>query len=616
APDTAPIHPGNESSDESSEDMGEGTSEGGTVYPSASTSQTTIAETDTSRLPDQLSICSLFLFGLHQYSDELCDCPFSPGSSTIPETVVPVRRCSTHATGWLRGSHPSLREGIVKRTVCFHWSGNTCRWHQEIKIKRCSNFFVYELKKPPVCSLAYCTVSKSFDPCVKHRVLNQPWRSTNCVGNLCSDSVQCDQSLVLGWYRFKSPGSSTIPETVVPARRCSTHATGWLRGSHPSLREGIVKRTVCFHWSGNTCRWHQEIKIKRCSNFFVYELKKPRVCSLAYCTVSKSFDPCVKHRVLNQPWRSTNCVGNLCSDSVQCDQSLVLGWYRFKSPGSSTIPETVVPARRCSTHATGWLRGSHPSLREGIVKRTVCFHWSGNTCRWHQEIKIKRCSNFFVYELKKPRVCSLAYCTVSKSFDPCVKHRVLNQPWRSTNCVGNLCSDSVQCDQSLVLGWYRFKSPGSSTIPETVVPVRRCSTHATGWLKGSHPSLREGIVKRTVCFHWSGNTCRWHQEIKIKRCYNFFVYELKKSPACSLAYCTEAGPVPTQPPTPQTSPPYDSPHWNVTAASGIGGTQIKLVIKFMGHVGVEVMQNIILELQLSLKNRFPDVDLHLSIADD
>ncbi|XP_078061654.1 uncharacterized protein LOC144487450 [Mustelus asterias] len=365
APDTAPIHPGNESSDESSEDMGEGTSEGGTVYPSASTSQTTIAETDTSvgpRLPDQLSICSLFLFGLHQYSDELCDCPFSPGSSTIPETVVPVRRCSTHATGWLRGSHPSLREGIVKRTVCFHWSGNTCRWHQEIKIKRCSNFFVYELKKP--------------------------------------------------------------------------------------------------------------------------------------------------------------------------------------------------------------------------------------------------------------RVCSLAYCTVSKSFDPCVKHRVLNQPWRSTNCVGNLCSDSVQCDQSLVLGWYRFKSPGSSTIPETVVPVRRCSTHATGWLKGSHPSLREGIVKRTVCFHWSGNTCRWHQEIKIKRCYNFFVYELKKSPACSLAYCTEAGPVPTQPPTPQTSPPYDSPHWNVTAASGIGGTQIKLVIKFMGHVGVEVMQNIILELQLSLKNRFPDVDLHLSIADD
>ncbi|XP_078061731.1 pancreatic secretory granule membrane major glycoprotein GP2-like [Mustelus asterias] len=211
----------------------------------------------------------------------------------------------------------------------------------------------------------------------------------------------------------------------------------------------------------------------------------------------------------------------------------------------------------------------------------------------------------------------LGYLTaVSKSFDPCVKHRVLNQPWRSTNCVGNLCSDSVQCDQSLVLGWYRFKSPGSSTIPETVVPVRRCSTHATGWLKGSHPSLREGIVKRTVCFHWSGNTCRWHQEIKIKRCYNFFVYELKKSPACSLAYCTEAGPVPTQPPTPQTSPPYDSPHWNVTAASGIGGTQIKLVIKFMGHVGVEVMQNIILELQLSLKNRFPDVDLHLSIADD
>ena len=46
-PAAAPIHPGNDSLDESSEDMGEGTSEGGTVYPSASTSQITIAETDT-----------------------------------------------------------------------------------------------------------------------------------------------------------------------------------------------------------------------------------------------------------------------------------------------------------------------------------------------------------------------------------------------------------------------------------------------------------------------------------------------------------------------------------------------------------------------------------------
>ncbi|XP_078088902.1 intersectin-1 isoform X1 [Mustelus asterias] len=48
APATAPTHPENDSSDESSEDMGEGTSEGGTVYLSACTSQLSIPDTDTS----------------------------------------------------------------------------------------------------------------------------------------------------------------------------------------------------------------------------------------------------------------------------------------------------------------------------------------------------------------------------------------------------------------------------------------------------------------------------------------------------------------------------------------------------------------------------------------
>ena len=47
APATAPTHPGPDSSDKSSEDMGEGTSEGGNVLASASTSQLTIPDTDT-----------------------------------------------------------------------------------------------------------------------------------------------------------------------------------------------------------------------------------------------------------------------------------------------------------------------------------------------------------------------------------------------------------------------------------------------------------------------------------------------------------------------------------------------------------------------------------------
>ncbi|XP_072347394.1 uncharacterized protein [Scyliorhinus torazame] len=546
----------------------------------------------------------------------------SPGGSTIPEAVVPVNHCSTSAPGWLRGRHPTPGDGEVKRQVCFHWSGNSCRWSQDIKIKRCRNYFVYYLKKSPACHLAYCTAgqSKPVDPCVSHQVLNQRWRSTKCVGRKCS-RLHCDNKLVPGWYRFNSPGGSTIPEAVVPVNHCSTSAPGWLRGRHPTPGDGEVKRQVCFHWSGNSCRWSQDIKIKRCRNYFVYYLKKSPVCHLAYCTAgqSKPVDPCVSHQVLNQRWRSTKCVGRKCS-RLHCDNKLVPGWYRFNSPGGSTIPEAVVPVNHCSTSAPGWLRGRHPTPGDGEVKRQVCFHWSGNSCRWSQDIKIKRCRNYFVYYLKKSPACHLAYCTAgqSKPVDPCVSHQVLNQRWRSTKCVGRKCS-SLHCDNNLVPGWYRFNSPGGSTIPEAVVPVNHCSTHAPGWLNGSHPTPGDGEVKRQVCFHWNGKSCRWSQDIKIKRCRNYFVYYLKKSPVCHLAYCTGEAVIPTLPTTPKPTLPQIASSMivpNLTSpAPGMGGKQFQLVITLLGDFDPDSMRKFILELQLSFRERFPDLKLHLSLGE-
>ncbi|XP_072347372.1 pancreatic secretory granule membrane major glycoprotein GP2-like [Scyliorhinus torazame] len=145
-------------------------------------------------------------------------------------------------------------------------------------------------------------------------------------------------------------------------------------------------------------------------------------------------------------------------------------------------------------------------------------------------------------------------CCHFLSADPCVNHTVLDQPWRSTNCANTNCS-SFQCDNNLLTGWYRFNGPGGSTIPEAVVPVKHCSTNAPGWLRGSHPTPGDGEVKRQVCFHLSGNPCDWSVEIKIKRCSDYFVYYLKKSPICFLAYCTVKAVIPTLPPTPETTVP-------------------------------------------------------------
>ncbi|XP_041038352.1 uromodulin-like [Carcharodon carcharias] len=129
--------------------------------------------------------------------------------------------------------------------------------------------------------------------------------------------------------------------------------------------------------------------------------------------------------------------------------------------------------------------------------------------------------------------------------DPCVDHTILDQVWRSVNCIWPVCSWQWKCDANLQEGWYRFKSSGGWKIPDSVVPELHCSTYSPGWLQGSHPTLGQGVVTRTVCFTSLWNPCNWTREIKVKNCSRYFVYELKPAPGCSAAYCTDPGTAPT-----------------------------------------------------------------------
>ena len=74
----------------------------------------------------------------------------------MADTVVPTLHCGTHAPGYLTGGHPTAAQGAVSRKVCFHWSNNNCRWFVNIKVRNCGAFYVYQLSKPPACSLRYC----------------------------------------------------------------------------------------------------------------------------------------------------------------------------------------------------------------------------------------------------------------------------------------------------------------------------------------------------------------------------------------------------------------------------------------------------------------------------
>ncbi|XP_048009721.1 adhesion G protein-coupled receptor E3-like [Megalobrama amblycephala] len=121
-------------------------------------------------------------------------------------------------------------------------------------------------------------------------------------------------------------------------------------------------------------------------------------------------DPCYNYTVLDNPWRSINNTinNNMCDTSVSWS-----GWYRLFINGlSAHVADTCVALYRCGTSVTLWIRGGHPTVKDGVVTRDVC-GYDVNYCCYHGSypIKVKACpGNYYVYELVSPNICNAAYC--------------------------------------------------------------------------------------------------------------------------------------------------------------------------------------------------------------
>ena len=101
---------------------------------------------------------------------------------------------------------------------------------------------------------------------------------------------------------------------------------------------------------------------------------------------------------------------------------------------------------------------------------------------------------------------------------------------------------SADCDSDLAVNWYRFTGAAGNAMPETCPAKYHCNTNVPGWLNGIHPTVAEGAVTRTVCYHWSSSCCNWSHSIKVLNCSGFYVYELQPTPGCDYRYCgTGAG---------------------------------------------------------------------------
>jgi cysteine-rich repeat protein len=93
------------------------------------------------------------------------------------------------------------------------------------------------------------------------------------------------------------------------------------------------------------------------------------------------------------------------------------------------------------------------------------------------------------------------------------------------------------CDSGMGNKWYRFQGAAGIKMPTTCPSKYSCGTDAPGWMQGNYPNQNEGIVNRTVCYHWDSSCCKWSNTIQVRNCGLFYVFKLPDTPNCSLKYC-------------------------------------------------------------------------------
>jgi hypothetical protein len=126
------------------------------------------------------------------------------------------------------------------------------------------------------------------------------------------------------------------------------------------------------------------------------------------------------------------------------------------------------------------------------------------------------------------------------------------QPYRTLDLANRNVSAAVGatplCDgpsgtpdvQWLGTGWYRFREPAGTQLPESPPDGFFCGTDAAGWLNGTHPTPEEGIVSREACFSIGGDPCGGGSGfIEVLNCQAFFLYKLVDITACNYRYCAE-----------------------------------------------------------------------------
>ncbi|KAI4899396.1 hypothetical protein NFI96_017007, partial [Prochilodus magdalenae] len=486
----------------------------------------------------------------------------------MPETCVSPVRCGALRPLWLNGPHPRLKDGVVIRQLTVQMLTASVQSTLLISQKQ------QHLQSPWTSINLYHT---DYYPCNNYTPLDQLWRATNESLTYVSDT----DFKWNGWYRLFYNGMNIrMPESCVPASRCSTGSTLWINGSHPQIEDGVVTRQVCGNDGRDCCNYRpRPIRIRACpGNYYVYEFVNPSSSSdqsyvTAYCAGNLSYintitptsatttadpastptedssDPCYSYTVLDDDWRNTQSYITFLTHNRGHDDTAAewKGWYRLYLKGQSAqIPEWVVSYMECGGYTPLWLSGSHPQVQDGIVTRAI-YGVDNRDFKAYKShpIQVKACPGlYYVYKLLRPpsSIPAPSYCAaafINPSSDPCYNYNSLEDTWRATDIGASGWRNDLYTSWS---GWYRLLYQGNDIrMPETCVSPVRCGALRPLWLNGPHPRLKDGVVIRQVCVSWNNDCCYFiSSPIQVKACPgNYYVYEFVTPVVSSTAYCSD-----------------------------------------------------------------------------
>ncbi len=120
------------------------------------------------------------------------------------------------------------------------------------------------------------------------------------------------------------------------------------------------------------------------------------------------------YTTLSEVWRSTaNEIEK--GDTPICDRNYIVDdtWYRFNSSVGNEMPTTNPGYRKCGTYIPIWMKGTHPTTNDGVIDATACAGVPRRRppgCGVSYKIKVVNCAGYYLYRLKSPQQCALAYC--------------------------------------------------------------------------------------------------------------------------------------------------------------------------------------------------------------